>query len=257
MEWHIGANIMWVDCSYYVIEKSNLNRLGLKIMKFKAIAKASLALGMLATGVITSNVQSVQAKTEVKQQSESELKHYYNKPFFERKNVTGYGFTDKGQHYLEVTVGQQHSLITLLGSDKDKYNKDVNPNLDVFVVREGDSRQATNYSIGGVTKTNSVQYIDYINTPILEIKKSNEDAQTIYYQIFKEDISLKELDYRLRERAIKQHGLYSNGLKQGQITITMKDGKSHTIDLSQKLEKERMGESIDGRQIQKILVEMK
>lgn len=143
MEWHIGANIMWVDCSYYVIEKSNLNRLGLKIMKFKAIAKASLALGMLATGVITSNVQSVQAKTEAKQQSESELKHYYNKPFFERKNVTGYGFTDKGQHYLEVTVGQQHSLITLLGSDKDKYNKDVNPNLDVFVVREGDSRQAT------------------------------------------------------------------------------------------------------------------
>ncbi len=50
-------------------------------MKFKAIAKASLALGMLATGVITSNIQSVQAKTEVKQQSESELKHYYNKPF--------------------------------------------------------------------------------------------------------------------------------------------------------------------------------
>ncbi len=37
----------------------------------------------------------------------------------------------------------------------------------------------------------------------------------------------------------------------------MKDGKSHTIDLSQKLEKERMGDSIDGRQIQKILVEMK
>lgn len=54
-------------------------------MKFKAIAKASLALGMLATGVITSNVQSVQAKTEVKQQSESELKHYYNKPVLERK----------------------------------------------------------------------------------------------------------------------------------------------------------------------------
>ncbi|MDT4118651.1 superantigen-like protein, partial [Staphylococcus aureus] len=52
-------------------------------------------------------------------------------------------------------------------------------------------------------------------------------------------------------------GLYSNGLKQGQITITMNDGTTHTIDLSQKLEKERMGESIDGRQIQKILVEIK
>ncbi|MDN8660441.1 superantigen-like protein, partial [Staphylococcus aureus] len=84
----------------------------------------------------------------------------------------------KGQHYLEVTVGQQHSLITLLGSDKDKYNKDVNPNLDVFVVREGDSRQATNYSIGGVTKTNSGQYYDYVNVTLLEVKNRNKDPQS-------------------------------------------------------------------------------
>ncbi|EGQ1530264.1 TPA: superantigen-like protein SSL1, partial [Staphylococcus aureus] len=225
-------------------------------MKFKAIAKASLALGMLATGVITSNVQSVQAKTEVKQQSESELKHYYNKPVLERKNVTGYKYTEKGKDYIDVIVDNQYSQISLVGSDKDKFKDGDNSNIDVFILREGDSRQATNYSIGGVTKTNSQPFIDYIHTPILEIKKGKEEPQSSLYQIYKEDISLKELDYRLRERAIKQHGLYSNGLKQGQITITMKDGKSHTIDLSQKLEKERMGDSIDGRQIQKILVEM-
>ncbi|MDF4035570.1 superantigen-like protein SSL1 [Staphylococcus aureus] len=226
-------------------------------MKFKAIAKASLALGMLATGVITSNVQSVQAKTEVKQQSESELKHYYNKPVLERKNVTGYKYTEKGKDYIDVIVDNQYSQISLVGSDKDKFKDGDNSNIDVFILREGDSRQATNYSIGGVTKTNSQPFIDYIHTPILEIKKGKEEPQSSLYQIYKEDISLKELDYRLRERAIKQHGLYSNGLKQGQITITMKDGKSHIIDLSQKLEKERMGDSIDGRQIQKILVEMK
>ncbi|HFJ4821234.1 TPA: superantigen-like protein SSL1 [Staphylococcus aureus] len=226
-------------------------------MKFKAIAKASLALGMLATGVITSNVQSVQAKTEVKQQSESELKHYYNKPVLERKNVTGYKYTEKGKDYIDVIVDNQYSQISLVGSDKDKFKDGDNSNIDVFILREGDSRQATNYSIGGVTKTNSQPFIDYIHTPILEIKKGKEEPQSSLYQIYKEDISLKELDYRLRERAIKQHGLYSNGLKQGQITITMKDGKSHTIDLSQKLEKERMGDSIDGRQIQRILVEMK
>ncbi|HEG9782261.1 TPA: superantigen-like protein SSL1 [Staphylococcus aureus] len=226
-------------------------------MKFKAIAKASLALGMLATGVITSNVQSVQAKTEVKQQSESELKHYYNKPVLERKNVTGYKYTEKGKDYIDVIVDNQYSQISLVGSDKDKFKDGDNSNIDVFILREGDSRQATNYSIGGVTKTNSQPFIDYIHTPILEIKKGKEEPQSSLYQIYKEDISLKELDYRLRERAIKQHGLYSNGLKQGQVTITMKDGKSHTIDLSQKLEKERMGDSIDGRQIQKILVEMK
>ncbi|MGN9980903.1 superantigen-like protein SSL1, partial [Staphylococcus aureus] len=204
-------------------------------------AKASLALGMLATGVITSNVQSVQAKTEVKQQSESELKHYYNKPVLERKNVTGYKYTEKGKDYIDVIVDNQYSQISLVGSDKDKFKDGDNSNIDVFILREGDSRQATNYSIGGVTKTNSQPFIDYIHTPILEIKKGKEEPQSSLYQIYKEDISLKELDYRLRERAIKQHGLYSNGLKQGQITITMKDGKSHTIDLSQKLEKERMG----------------
>ncbi|AFR72485.1 TPA: superantigen-like protein SSL1 [Staphylococcus aureus] len=226
-------------------------------MKFKAIAKASLALGMLATGVITSNIQSVQAKTEVKQQSESELKHYYNKPVLERKNVTGYKYTEKGKDYIDVIVDNQYSQISLVGSDKDKFKDGDNSNIDVFILREGDSRQATNYSIGGVTKSNSVQYIDYINTPILEIKKGNEDVLKDLYYISKEDISLKELDYRLRERAIKQHGLYSNGLKQGQITITMKDGKSHTIDLSQKLEKERMGDSIDGTKIDRILVEIK
>ncbi|HDG5661266.1 TPA: superantigen-like protein SSL1 [Staphylococcus aureus] len=225
-------------------------------MKFKAIAKASLALGMLATGVITSNTQSVQAKTEVKQQSEADLKLYYNGPSFEYKKVTGYGFIEGKDRFIDFIYNGQYNKISLVGSDKDKYNEEVNPDIDVFVVREGNGRQADNHSIGGVTKTNRGVYYDYLHTPILEIKKGKEEPQSSLYQIYKEDISLKELDYRLRERAIKQHGLYSNGLKQGRITITMKDGKSHTIDLSQKLEKERMGESIDGRQIQKILVEI-
>ncbi|EOB9472499.1 TPA: superantigen-like protein SSL1 [Staphylococcus aureus] len=226
-------------------------------MKFKAIAKASLALGMLATGVITSNVQSVQAKTEVKQQSEADLKLYYNGPSFEYKKVTGYGFIEGKDRFIDFIYNGQYNKISLVGSDKDKYNEEVNPDIDVFVVREGNGRQADNHSIGGITKTNRGVYYDYIHTPILEIKKGKEEPQSSLYQIYKEDISLKELDYRLRERAIKQHGLYSKGLKQGQITITMNDGTTHTIDLSQKLEKERMGESIDGRQIQKILVEMK
>lgn len=103
-------------------------------MKFKAIAKASLALGMLATGVITSNVQSVQAKTEVKQQSESELKHYYNKPVLERKNVTGYKYTEKGKDYIDVIVDNQYSQISLVGSDKDKFKDGDNSNIDVLVL---------------------------------------------------------------------------------------------------------------------------
>ncbi|MBO8791612.1 superantigen-like protein, partial [Staphylococcus aureus] len=94
-----------------------------------------------------------------------------NKPVLERKNVTGYKYTEKGKDYIDVIVDNQYSQISLVGSDKDKFKDGDNSNIDVFILREGDSRQATNYSIGGVTKSNSVQYIDYINTPILEIKK--------------------------------------------------------------------------------------
>ncbi|MDN8960554.1 superantigen-like protein, partial [Staphylococcus aureus] len=89
--------------------------------------------------------------------------------------------------YIDVIVDNQYSQIALLGSDKDKFKDGENSNIDVFILREGDSRQATNYSIGGVTKSNSVQYIDYINTPILEIKKGKEEPQSSLYQIYKED----------------------------------------------------------------------
>ncbi|MCG9803313.1 superantigen-like protein SSL1 [Staphylococcus argenteus] len=226
-------------------------------MKFTTIAKASLAIGILATGAITSTSQSAHAKSAVTQQSESDLKLYYNGPSFEYKKVTGYGFIEGKERFIDFIYNGQYNKISLLGSDKDKYNEEVNPDIDVFVVREGAGRQADNHSIGGVTKTNRGLYYDYIHTPVLEIKKGNEAPQSSLYYIFKEDISLKELDFKLRKQLISQSGLYSNGLKQGQITITMKDGKSHTIDLSKKLEKERMGDSIDGRQIDKILVEIR
>lgn len=38
---------------------------------------------------------------------------------------------------------------------------------------------------------------------ILEIKKDNEDVFKDFYYILKEDILLKEFDYRLRECVIK------------------------------------------------------
>ncbi|GJF44957.1 exotoxin beta-grasp domain-containing protein [Staphylococcus argenteus] len=226
-------------------------------MKFTTIAKASLAIGILATGAITSTSQSAHAKSAVTQQSESDLKLYYNGPSFEYKKVTGFKYTDEKGSFFEFIDKGQFNKISLLGSDKNKFEEGENSNLDVFVVREGAGRQAANYSIGGVTKTNSVQYIDYINAPLLEIKNGDKEPQRDFYYISKEDISLKELDFKLRKQLISQSGLYSNGLKQGQITITMKDGKSHTIDLSKKLEKERMGDSIDGTQIQKIQVEIR
>ncbi|HCW7538368.1 TPA: superantigen-like protein [Staphylococcus aureus] len=225
-------------------------------MKFKAIAKASLALGMLATGVITSNTQSVQAKTEVKQQSEADLKLYYSGPSFEYKKVTGYGFIEGKDRFIDFIYNGQYNKISLVGSDKDKYNEEVNPDIDVFVVREGNGRQADNHSIGGVTKTNRGVYYDYIHTPILEIKKGKEEPQNSLYQIYKEDISLKELDFKLRKQLIEQHNLYGN-IGSGTIVIKMKNGGKYTFELHKKLQEHRMADVIDGTNIDRIEVNLK
>lgn len=225
-------------------------------MKFKAIAKASLALGMLATGVITSNTQSVQAKTEVKQQSEADLKLYYSGPSFEYKKVTGYGFIEGKDRFIDFIYNGQYNKISLVGSDKDKYNEEVNPDIDVFVVREGNGRQADNHSIGGVTKTNRGVYYDYIHTPILEIKKGKEEPQNSLYQIYKEEISLKELDFKLRKHLIDKHDLYKTEPKDSKIRVTMKNGDFYTFELNKKLQTHRMGDVIDGRKIEKIEVNL-
>ena len=74
-------------------------------MKMTAIAKASLALGILATGTITSLHQTVNA-SEHKAKYENvtkdifDLRDYYSGASKELKNVTGYRYSKGGKHYL-------------------------------------------------------------------------------------------------------------------------------------------------------------
>lgn len=61
-------------------------------MKMKSIAKVSLVLGILATGVNTVTEQPVHAENKHVQvsQNSKNLKAYYTQPSVEYKNVTGY-----------------------------------------------------------------------------------------------------------------------------------------------------------------------
>ncbi|MBR8997609.1 superantigen-like protein, partial [Staphylococcus aureus] len=63
-------------------------------MKLKNIAKASLALGILTTGMITTTAQPVkaseQSRLSVTSNDTQELNEYYNRPFFEYTNQSGY-----------------------------------------------------------------------------------------------------------------------------------------------------------------------
>ncbi|HDF0125836.1 TPA: superantigen-like protein, partial [Staphylococcus aureus] len=70
----------------------------------------------------------------------------------------------------------------------------------------------------------------------------------------KEEISLKELDFKIRKQLVENYGLYKGTSKYGKIIINLKDEKREVIDLSDKLEFERMGDVLNSKDIRGIAV---
>ncbi|HGI6255906.1 TPA: superantigen-like protein [Staphylococcus aureus] len=237
-------------------------------MKLSTIAKTSLALGILTTGVMTTYAQSIDAKVknDVQNNNQSQnvkdLLTYYSQKGHDLRNVSGYRDGDK----VNVIDGNNHTEVDLLGTDKSRINDDfLKSKFDVFVVGEGTSKQATIRSIGGITKTNNKEFKDQVARPQLNITKQNGDLKITNhdgpFNIFKEQISLKELDFKLRKLLIEKHGLYSKGTNKGEIIIKMKGDSvknRYTFELHKKLQKDRMGDVIvDTTQIDRIDVEYK
>ncbi|HDG7100835.1 TPA: superantigen-like protein SSL11, partial [Staphylococcus aureus] len=193
-------------------------------MKLKNIAKASLALGILTTGMITTTAQPVKASTlEVRSQATQDLSEYYNRPFFEYTNQSGY----KEEGKVTFTPNYQLIDVTLTGNEKQNFGEDIS-NVDIFVVRENSDRSGNTASIGGITKTNGSNYIDKVKDVNLIITKNIDSVTSTStsstYTINKEEISLKELDFKLRKHLIDKHNLYKTEPKDSKIRITMKDG---------------------------------
>ncbi|CAM3988995.1 superantigen-like protein SSL11 [Staphylococcus schweitzeri] len=229
-------------------------------MKLKNIAKVSLALGILTTGIITTTAQPVKAsesRLSVISKDTQELKSYYSGTGFNFQNVSGYRDKDK----MNIIYGPQLNVISLLGTDKERFEdgKDYN-NLDVFVVREGSGKQADNISIGGITKTNENKYKDTVKHVNMFIyRNTSHNTTTVkstFHNIYKEEISLKELDFKLRKQLIDNHDLYKTEPKDSKITVTMNNGDYYTFELNKKLQEHRMGDVIDGRNIEKIEVNL-
>ncbi|PTH39382.1 exotoxin beta-grasp domain-containing protein, partial [Staphylococcus agnetis] len=100
--------------------------------------------------------------------------------------------------------------------------------------------------------------------PITLIESNGNATKSSYlgtHKIDKKEISLKELDFKLRNKLIKDHKLYSNGNNNGVITVHMKDKKIennyYSFVLDNKLQDHRMGDVIDATQIERIDVEYK
>lgn len=234
-------------------------------MKQSTILKVSLAVGILTTGVGIHSQAAAFASEAHAQNVHSEaqqLKDYYSKTYFEYNDVTGY--VEDNNKLSVVTPQETLVSISLLGKDTSTYTdkEKAYDGLDLFVVPEGTDRSAETKSIGGITKTNQRSYYDYVKKPNIIINKKygelTSSMSTNDFSINKEEVSLKELDFKLRKMLMKEYGLYQNGSSNGKIVIKIGDNDKDimTLELNKKLQEHRMSDTVDVNKIQQITIDL-
>ncbi|OHQ05729.1 superantigen-like protein SSL9 [Staphylococcus sp. HMSC063H12] len=231
-------------------------------MKLTAIAKATLALGILTTGVMTAESQTVNAKVKLDETQRkyyiNMLKDYYSQESYESTNISVKSEDYYGSNVLNFNQRNKNFKVFLIGDDRNKY-KELTHGRDVFAVPELIDTKGGIYSVGGITKKNVRSVFGYVSHPGLQVKKVDpKDGFSIKALFFiqKEEVSLKELDFKIRKMLVEKYRLYKGASDKGRIVINMKDEKKHEIDLSEKLSFDRMFDVLDSKQIKNIEVNL-
>ncbi|HFU7102307.1 TPA: superantigen-like protein SSL9 [Staphylococcus aureus] len=231
-------------------------------MKLTAIAKATLALGILTTGVMTAESQTVNAKVKLDETQRkyyiNMLKDYYSQESYESTNISVKSEDYYGSNVLNFNQRNKNFKVFLIGDDRNKY-KELTHGRDVFAVPELIDTKGGIYTVGGITKKNVRSVFGYVSHPGLQVKKVDpKDAFSIKELFFiqKEEVSLKELDFKIRKMLVEKYRLYKGTADKGRIVINMKDEKKHEIDLSEKLSFDRMFDMLDSKQIKNIEVNL-
>ncbi|HCY1898268.1 TPA: superantigen-like protein SSL4 [Staphylococcus aureus] len=187
-----------------------------------------------------------------------DLRAYYTKPSLEFKNEIGIILKKWTTiRFMNVVPDYFIYKIALVGKDDKKYGEGVHRNVDVFVVLEENNYNLEKYSVGGITKSNSKKVDHKAGVRITkEDNKSIISHDVSEFKITKEQISLKELDFKLRKQLIEKNNLYGN-VGSGKIVIKMKNGGKYTFELHKKLQENRMADVIDGTNIDNIEVNIK
>ncbi|HHZ7885784.1 TPA: superantigen-like protein SSL4 [Staphylococcus aureus] len=212
----------------------------------------------------SANVETPQPQSPTTKQAQKEinpkykdLRTYYTKPSLEFEKQFGFMLKPwTTVRFMNVIPDWFIYKIALVGKDDKKYKDGPYDNIDVFIVLEDNKYQLKKYSVGGITKTNSKK-VDH--KAELSITKKDEEGKISRdfseYKITKEEISLKELDFKLRKQLIEQHNLYGN-IGSGTIVIKTKNGGKYTFELHKKLQEHRMADVIDGTSIDRIEVNL-
>ncbi|HBC4743413.1 TPA: superantigen-like protein SSL9 [Staphylococcus aureus] len=231
-------------------------------MKLTVLAKATLALGILTTGVMTAESQTVHAKVKLdetqRQYYINMLKDYYSQESYESTNISVKSEDYYGSNVLNFNQRNKNFKVFLIGDDRNKY-KELMHGRDVFAVPELIDTKGGIYTVGGITKKNVRSVFGYVSHPGLQVKKVDpKDGFSIKELFFiqKEEVSLKELDFKIRKMLVEKYRLYKGASDKGRIVINMKDEKKYEIDLSEKLSFDRMFDVIDSKQIKNIEVNL-
>lgn len=231
-------------------------------MKLTAIAKATLALGILTTGVMTAESQTVNAKVKLDETQRkyyiNMLKDYYSQESYESTNISVKSEDYYGSNVLNFNQRNKNFKVFLIGDDRNTY-KELTHGRDVFAVPELIDTKGGIYTVGGITKKNVRSVFGYVSHPGLQVKKVDpKDGFSIKELFFiqKEEVSLKELDFKIRKMLVEKYRLYKGTADKGRIVINMKDEKKHEIDLSEKLSFDRMFDMLDSKQIKNIEVNL-
>ncbi|MEN0409864.1 superantigen-like protein SSL4 [Staphylococcus aureus] len=187
-----------------------------------------------------------------------DLRAYYTKPSIEFKNEIGIILKKWTTiRFMNVVPDYFIYKIALVGKDDKKYGEGVHRNVDVFVVLEENNYNLEKYSVGGITKSNSKKVDHKAGVRITkEDNKGIISHDVSEFKVTKEQISLKELDFKLRKQLIEKNNLYGN-VGSGKIVIKMKNGGKYTFELHKKLQENRMADVIDGTNIDNIEVNIK
>ncbi|MST06652.1 superantigen-like protein SSL3 [Staphylococcus aureus] len=213
----------------------------------------------------SSSVETQQPQSPTTKQAQKEinpkykdLRTYYTKPSLEFEKQFGFMLKPwTTVRFMNVIPDWCIYKIALVGKDDKKYKDGPYDNIDVFIVLEDNKYQLKKYSVGGITKTNSKKVDHKARISITkEDEKGKISRDDSEYKITKEEISLKELDFKLRKQLIEQHNLYGN-IGSGTIVIKTKNGGKYTFELHKKLQEHRMADVIDGTSIDRIEVNLK
>ncbi|HCX1805042.1 TPA: superantigen-like protein SSL3 [Staphylococcus aureus] len=213
----------------------------------------------------SSSVETQQPQSPTTKQAQKEinpkykdLRTYYTKPSLEFEKQFGFMLKPwTTVRFMNVIPDWFIYKIALVGKDDKKYKDGPYDNIDVFIVLEDNKYQLKKYSVGGITKTNSKKVDHKARISITkEDEKGKISRDDSEYKVTKEEISLKELDFKLRKQLIEQHNLYGN-IGSGTIVIKTKNGGKYTFELHKKLQEHRMADVIDGTSIDRIEVNLK